>query len=330
MGSPKWDRPNGIASPLAGPMVPVAVVLGQSAESLPPHGRDYPVRDARALSGAQFPLQFPADLATSWGIEMENLVLGWYILVETGSVLALTLFWALLYLGTLWRRSSAWPGDRSATASSCAACAPPMRCSASSSRCWPCRGAAPGLCLIIGALVGADPAVRPGHAQRAGRRDDAGRDADGDDGGVAHHLRLGADLRGAVGRRAVRRVRHGPGLSGDRRLVSDRVSADPGACRPAGRCRSRRRRARRCGGICSEGLAYVWDTPSSLAALWLAFLVNLTAFPLTSGLLPYVARDVYRSRRDRPRHAGRVLRARVSPGLDRGQHDGPHRCARPA
>jgi predicted MFS family arabinose efflux permease len=42
-----------------------------------------------------------------------------------------------------------------------------------------------------------------------------------------------------------------------------------------------------------EGLAYVWDTPASLAAMWLAFLVNLTAFPLTSGLLPYVAKDVY-------------------------------------
>jgi hypothetical protein len=43
-----------------------------------------------------------------------------------------------------------------------------------------------------------------------------------------------------------------------------------------------------------EGLVYVWDTPASLAAMWLAFLVNLTAFPLTSGLLPYVAREVYR------------------------------------
>src|SRR5881275_2420047 len=48
-----------------------------------------------------FRFQWPADLLTSWGIEMENLVLGWYILVETGSVLALTLFWALQYLGTL-------------------------------------------------------------------------------------------------------------------------------------------------------------------------------------------------------------------------------------
>jgi Na+/melibiose symporter-like transporter len=43
----------------------------------------------------------------------------------------------------------------------------------------------------------------------------------------------------------------------------------------------------------AEGLGYVWDTPRSLAAMWLAFLVNLTAFPLTSGLLPYVAKDIY-------------------------------------
>ena len=34
-------------------------------------------------------------------LEMEALVLGWYILVETGSVLLLTMFGALLFLGTL-------------------------------------------------------------------------------------------------------------------------------------------------------------------------------------------------------------------------------------
>src|ERR1041384_8448591 len=59
-----------------------------------------------------FRFQFPADLATSWRIEMENLVLGWYILVETGSVLALTLFWALLYLGTLLAPLFGMAGDR--------------------------------------------------------------------------------------------------------------------------------------------------------------------------------------------------------------------------
>jgi MFS family permease len=42
-----------------------------------------------------------------------------------------------------------------------------------------------------------------------------------------------------------------------------------------------------------DGLVYIWETPCSLAAMWLAFLVNLTAFPLTSGLLPYIARDIY-------------------------------------
>ena len=86
----------------------------------------------------------------------------------------------------------------------------------------------------------------------------------------------------------------GPGLSGDRRVVSDRLSADSGRVERPSAVATRGRRAPSLWRDLREGLAYVWDTPASLAALWLAFLVNLTAFPLTSGLLPYVARDVYR------------------------------------
>jgi predicted MFS family arabinose efflux permease len=41
------------------------------------------------------------------------------------------------------------------------------------------------------------------------------------------------------------------------------------------------------------GMAQVWNTPSVLAIMWLAFLVNLTAFPVTAGLLPYVAKEIY-------------------------------------
>ena len=59
-----------------------------------------------------FRFQWPADLLTSWGGEMENLVLGWYILVETGSVVLLTLFWALQYLGTLSAPVFGMAGDR--------------------------------------------------------------------------------------------------------------------------------------------------------------------------------------------------------------------------
>jgi len=43
----------------------------------------------------------------------------------------------------------------------------------------------------------------------------------------------------------------------------------------------------------TEGLLYVWRTPRLLAAMSLAALVNLTAFPLTGGLMPYIARDVF-------------------------------------
>jgi len=38
---------------------------------------------------------------------------------------------------------------------------------------------------------------------------------------------------------------------------------------------------------------HVADTPALLAGMWLAFLINLTAYPVTSGLLPYVARQVF-------------------------------------
>jgi MFS family permease len=42
-----------------------------------------------------------------------------------------------------------------------------------------------------------------------------------------------------------------------------------------------------------EGIAYVWTTPRMRAAIWIAFLANLTAYPVTNGLLPYIARDIY-------------------------------------
>jgi predicted MFS family arabinose efflux permease len=42
-----------------------------------------------------------------------------------------------------------------------------------------------------------------------------------------------------------------------------------------------------------EGMAYVWTTPRMRAAIWIAFLANLTGYPLTNGLLPYIAREIY-------------------------------------
>ena len=56
--------------------------------------------------------QWPADLLTSWAFEMETLILGWYVLVETGSVLLLTLLASLNYTGTLIAPMFGVAGDR--------------------------------------------------------------------------------------------------------------------------------------------------------------------------------------------------------------------------
>ena len=45
--------------------------------------------------------QWSADLLTSWASEMETIILGWYVLTSTGSVLLLTVFGSLQFLGTL-------------------------------------------------------------------------------------------------------------------------------------------------------------------------------------------------------------------------------------
>jgi MFS family permease len=40
-------------------------------------------------------------------------------------------------------------------------------------------------------------------------------------------------------------------------------------------------------------MAYIWHSPRLLAAMCVAALVNLSAFPLTGGLMPYTAREVF-------------------------------------
>jgi predicted MFS family arabinose efflux permease len=41
------------------------------------------------------------------------------------------------------------------------------------------------------------------------------------------------------------------------------------------------------------GMAYIWHSPRLLAGMWIAFLVNLCAFPLVMGVLPHVAKNIY-------------------------------------
>jgi MFS family permease len=43
-----------------------------------------------------------------------------------------------------------------------------------------------------------------------------------------------------------------------------------------------------------DGMRYARTTPAALALMWLAFLVNLSAFPFSQTLMPYVANDIYK------------------------------------
>jgi hypothetical protein len=243
-----------------------------------------------------FRFQFPGDLATSWGIEMENLVLGWYILVETGSVLALTVFWALLYVGTLLAPIFGMLGDRfSHRAVLCG-----MRAA------YAILGSIVAVLALFGTLRPAyvmliatlSGLIRPSDQGMRNALVAATMPAETlmATMGVSRTTSDSARIVGALsGAGLFAAFGLGPvylaiaafyligfgltlGVSSGRPLASADGAARLSLWRDL-----------------KEGLAYIWDTPSSLAAMWLAFLVNLTAFPLTSGLLPYVARNVYRS-----------------------------------
>jgi MFS family permease len=243
-----------------------------------------------------FRFQFPADLATSWGIEMENLVLGWYILVETGSVVALTLFWALLYLGTLLAPIFGMLGDRVGHRAVLGG----MRAS------YAILSAVVAVLALTGTLRPAYAMVVAGLSGLIRPSDQGMRNAlvaatmpaetlmatmgvsrtTSDSARIVGAL-SGAGLFALFGLGPVYLAIAAFYLAAF--LLTLGVSPGRPLPHPAGTPRPSLWRDLK------EGLGYIWNTPSSLAAMWLAFLVNLTAFPLTGGLLPYVARDVYRS-----------------------------------
>jgi len=242
-----------------------------------------------------FRFQFPADLATSWGIEMENLVLGWYILVETGSVLVLTLFWALLYLGTLLAPVFGMVGDRIGHRAVIAGMRAAYAVLAAIVTGLAFAGALRpayvlGIATISGLIRPSDQGMRnalvaatmPAETLMA----TMGVSRTTSDSARVFGSLAGAALFAAFGLGPVYlaiAAFYVMGFLLTLGVAPARPRPMPAGSPPPGFWRDLR-----------EGLAYVWDTPCSLAAMWLAFLVNLTAFPLTSGLLPYIAKDVYR------------------------------------
>jgi MFS family permease len=239
-----------------------------------------------------FRFQWPADLLTSWGMEMEVLILGWYILTATGSVMLLTVFASLQYIGTLIAPGFGLGGDRWGHRNVLCLMRVVYAAMSAAMVSLALSGfLSPAAVLVIATVNGlvkpSDLAMRnalvaetmPGDRLMAAM-------------GVA---RTTSDSARVVGALAGAVIVSALGMAVAYTVILTFYMAGCLLTLGVGAPRSAR------GSIASlsvwrdlrEGLAFVWDSPESLAAMWLAFLVNMTAYPLTLGLLPYVAQHVY-------------------------------------
>jgi predicted MFS family arabinose efflux permease len=242
--------------------------------------------------------QWPADLLTSWAFEMETLILGWYVLVETGSVLLLTVFASLGYVGTLVAPMFGVVGDRIGHRDLLAMMRAVYAVLAASLMMLALSGhLTPLFVFVIAALMGV---VRPSDL--------------GVRGALVATIMPHDQLIGAISlsRTTMDTARIAGALSGAGLFAS--LGMGPAYMAIVGLylvataltlCVVAPSRPHPVGDIAGkalqrsplrdlrEGVAYVWTTPQMRAALWIAFLANLTAYPLTNGLLPYIARTVY-------------------------------------
>ena len=238
-----------------------------------------------------FRFQWAADLATSWALEMEMLILGWYVLVTTGSVLWLTAIGAMNYGGTLLAPLFGLVGDRIGHRNLlCLMRATYATLAATLLFLFATDQASIVAIFIIAGLLGlvrpSDIGVRSAlvaHTIPARRLSGAvALSRTTHDSARIVGALTGAGLFAAFGIAAAYLLVTGCYLLS--LFLTLAISA------PA---RVRHAQPRSPFRDLVAGLGYVWHTPHIQAAMWLACLVNFTAFPLTSGLMPYVARDIY-------------------------------------
>ncbi|HEY6431126.1 MAG TPA: MFS transporter [Acetobacteraceae bacterium] len=240
-----------------------------------------------------FRFQWPADLLTSWGFEMENLILGWYVLAQTGSVLLLTLFGSLQYIGTLIAPLIGMAGDRIGHRVVLCAMRAYYAVLAFAVMALAFGGVLrPEFVIILAGLSGlvrmSDLAMRNALVAETVPVERfvsaMGAERMTSDSARAMAPLAGAGLIAAVGMGRAYLAIVTVYILGF--LLTRGIGGTRGVHVSTGAGSSVWRDLR-------QGVAYVWDSPTSLAAVCLAFLVNTTAFPFTSGLLPYVARDIY-------------------------------------
>jgi len=241
-----------------------------------------------------FLFQWPADLLTNWGIEMEILILGWYVLVETESVLLLALFGSLRYLGTLIAPVFGMAGDKFGHRNVLCAMRSVYTVLAVVMMVLAYAGMlVPWHVFVVSTLSGL---VRPSDLAMRNALIAAIMPPNLLMGamGVARTTADVARIFGPIfGAAMIATMGMGPVY------LSVAVVYAAGLLLTAmGGAGLRHHRSDMVGKASFlretlEGLVFVWRTPCIHAGMWLAFLVNMTAFPITGNLLPYIAREVY-------------------------------------
>jgi len=232
---------------------------------------------------------------TSWAFEMEILILGWYVIVETQSILSLTLFASLQWLGTLLAPYLGALGDRlSRRTLLCSLRLIYLVLSLTLMTLALTQSLAPTHVYVISFLAGL---VRPSDlVMRNGLIGDTMSDSKLMSAmGLSRTTMDTARIIGAL---------FGAGLFSLFGLgvayimvslfyaISFLLTLGVSGIKtnPVG---FNRKKQDSIFLNLKQGLIYVWRTPALLAAMWLAFLVNLTVFPVSHGILPYVAKSIY-------------------------------------
>lgn len=241
-----------------------------------------------------FRYQWPADLLASWAFEMESVILGWFVLVSTGSVLALALFGSLQFLGTLISPFFGMAGDRIGNRNLlCLMRITYVGVALALMVLFLAGAATPiavfALATIMGLVRPSDITLRNllvGETMPAGLLMPAM--------GVSRTTADSARVVGALSGAALVAAM-GSGLAYvvvcAVYAVSFALTLNVGIkrVRVLGEEKSSQSPLR----ALREGFAYVWSTPDVRAATLLAFLMNFAAYPIISSLLAYVARDIY-------------------------------------
>ena len=246
---------------------------------------------ASPFSVRSFRFQWPADMLTSWAFEMEALILGWYVLVTTGSVQQLATVAALAWLGSLFSPFFGLAGDRVGhrnvlcfTRALYAVLAATLTALTLTEtlQTWHIFAVA----AIAGFVRPSDMVMRTVLVGQT-MRPEMLMGALGLNRTTSDTARVAGALAGAGG---VALIGMGPAyvLVTLMYLAASGLSAGI-AGRPAGQRAPSHPLTE-----LKDGFRYAWNKPDLIATFAMAFLVNLLAYPFILGLLPYAAMDVYK------------------------------------